>query len=834
MGDGAGPTAPRAPADGGTGGGAEGGAGGGTSPVDGFAALAGVVPDPMVLLDPVRGPDGRIVDFRCVGANDAACARHRRTGGPLAGALLLDLAPGLVDAGIFARYVHAVETGTPLDLPDVAYPEEGDVHPAHRVWLHGGPVDGRLVLLWRDVTEQDLHERQYRLLAEYASEVVFRITRDGIVDWASPSLTDSLGWDVADVVGHSFREFTHPDDAGDRDLRALRAATGGGVGVGHARLRLRHAAGGHHWFDLTFREVRDGDGAVVGWVGTLRCVDGEVAAESALAESERRYRRLVENSADVVYEADASGRFTWISPAVTAVLGYGPADLVGADLRTLVHPEDLGPATGAMARMEAGRLQMLDVRVVRADGSPVWVRVRSMPVLDGSGRAVGRVGSFYDVDAEVAAVRALAESEARYRLLVENESDIVFRSDPDGIIEWISPSVTDLTGRHPERIVGHRVDEFIHPGDHDTLSSAVLHVLAGEDVSWQGRLAGESGPGPWIAVRSRPLLDGDGTLIGAVSSIRDVDDEVHARAALTESEERFRLTMSSAPIGMAVVDLDRRFVEVNTALCTMLGRSADWLEHHRVADVVHPDDDALDLRMRAEVLGGRLTGTTREKRLVRPDGSVVWVQHSIGLQRDGSGVPLSYVSTFADVTEAKSTREQLAYQATHDALTHLVNRRDLFDHADEVLSHAPRSGTRVAVLYIDVDGLKAINDTLGHAAGDAALVAVADRLAAVGRVDDVVSRIGGDEFVILLPGLHAAGDAEAIAAKILDSLQAPIVTDEGTIRIGVSIGIALAEDGEDADDTLRRADAALYRAKEKGRGRWAEYDPALDGGRHAG
>ena len=306
-----------------------------------------------------------------------------------------------------------------------------------------------------------------------------------------------------------------------------------------------------------------------------------------------------------------------------------------------------------------------------------------------------------------------------------------------------------------------------------------------------------------------------------MSSIRDVDDEVHARTALTESEERFRLTMSSAPIGMAVVDLDRRFVEVNTALCTMLDRI------RRVAGGAPGPRRAAPRRRRAgpadagRGAGRPPTGTTREKRLVRPDGTVLWAEHSIGLLRDESGVPLSYVSTFADVTEAKSTREQLAYQATHDALTHLVNRRDLFDHADEVLSHPPRSGTRLAVLYIDVDGLKAINDTMGHAAGDAALVAVADRLAAAGRVDDVVSRIGGDEFVILLPGLHAETDAEAIAAKILDSLHAPLQLDEGELRIGVSIGIALAEDAEDADDTLRRADAALYRAKALGRGRWA-------------
>lgn len=415
-----------------------------------------------------------------------------------------------------------------------------------------------------------------------------------------------------------------------------------------------------------------------------------------------------------------------------------------------------------------------------------------------------------------------------FRLILENESDVVFQADGRGVVQWISPSITEMTGWRPDEVVGHHVEEFISPGDAQDLESAVASVLAGRSLAYDGRARQADGSWRWISVRARPLFDTDGIPNGAVVTARDVNDEVMTREALAQSEERFRLAMQSAPIGMAVVDLDRRFLQVNPALCAMVGQPAEWFAGRSLVDILAPADEEADLVARSKLLLGTEAAISFEQRFSRADGSEGWWNHSIGLVRDPHGTPQSYVSIFLDVTEARTSRENLSYQATHDALTHLVNRRDLYRQVENIRAYPRRTGTRMGVLYIDVDGLKKVNDAWGHAAGDQLLVQISRRVSAASRANDVVARIGGDEFVVLLGSLHGAEDARNVAAKILRSLDEPVIVEGLEIHATVSIGIALAGEDEDPDTTLRHADSALYRAKEAGRGRAEVYDPAID------
>jgi diguanylate cyclase (GGDEF)-like protein/PAS domain S-box-containing protein len=337
---------------------------------------------------------------------------------------------------------------------------------------------------------------------------------------------------------------------------------------------------------------------------------------------------------------------------------------------------------------------------------------------------------------------------------------------------------------------------------------------------YEAALRGEEGerevPSPdgtrTYLIRVEPVADTNGTILGGILIATEITDLREAQRQALASERRFALAMKVAPIGMAVVSLDREFVEVNRSLCQMLAAEPRDLIGESLSRVIHPDDEDADLQLRAAVLAGESEGITCEKRLRTLDGRQLWVQHSVGLVRDGDGSPVHYVSQFADVTEAYESKKRLERLATRDQLTQLLNRGSL-DRAASPLFGA--TGAGVAVLFIDLDGFKRVNDTLGHTAGDHVLKVVADRLAHRLRPTDLIARYGGDEFVVVIPNSGAEQGA-AVAQHLHDALAAPVRVDGHDVRVGLSIGVALSEGGETFEQVLRRADRYLYQAKAAG------------------
>ena len=320
-------------------------------------------------------------------------------------------------------------------------------------------------------------------------------------------------------------------------------------------------------------------------------------------------------------------------------------------------------------------------------------------------------------------------------------------------------------------------------------------------------------------LRTRPVVDDDGTIIGGVLVATDISDVKSAQRRALESERRFSLAMRSAPIGMAVVSLDRTLLEVNHALCHMLDAEPRELVGQSLMCVLHPDDDARDLAVRSIVLAGDEDAVTTEKRLRTLHGGEIWVQHSVALLRDENDEPLHYVSQFVDITEARYARLQLERLAARDQLTQLPNRLSLERQTGEWFKDA--SGT-AGVLFLDLDGFKFVNDTLGHAAGDQVLTITAHRLSHRLRPGDLIARYGGDEFIVAIRSTDT-DSVRTIADHLHQAMSAPIDLDGGDVTVGLSIGAAIALPGEDLDAVLRRADQALYGAKEAG-GRCTVFD----------
>lgn len=577
------------------------------------------------------------------------------------------------------------------------------------------------------------------------------------------------------------------------------------------------------WIDI--RLAQTATGQIMSWRdNTARHEESQ-----RRAESEERYRILAENSTDVVLRTGTSHTIEWASPSVTEILGYHPDDLLGLRVPDLMHPADLQELMSRMTTLRASGQEGGDfvARIRTADGSWLWMSGVGRSLTDADGTVIGGIDCLRDVQARHDASVALEESEAHFRVLATHAGDVVAQLTTDGRFSWISPSVESMMQRRSRELLGRSVTEIVHPNDRAELHAELTRLSWGDSTPAL-TLRVETGDGrhKWVEATLHGVgsaTKGSATTTSTntpnrtmVLRLRDVDAQVRAFRDLSRSERRFRMAMESAPIGMILEDLSGGLVESNPALSLMLRREREWLATRRVIDLVHPEDEEMVTEMHDELFSGRADSVRQELRLLRDDHSTVWVEFALAIVRDENWEPLSLVGQVLDITEARQARTSLEHLADHDSLTGSRNRRSFHATLAGALRDSADSGQRVCVLYADLDGLKSINDDLGHAAGDTLISAVARRFSRVLRSTDILGRIGGDEFAAMLTPVSDEDEALDLAQRVLDEVGAPIGIDDTVVTPSLSMGLACSRPDDDPETILHRADSALYRAKRSG------------------
>lgn len=294
-----------------------------------------------------------------------------------------------------------------------------------------------------------------------------------------------------------------------------------------------------------------------------------------------------------------------------------------------------------------------------------------------------------------------------------------------------------------------------------------------------------------------------------------VDERKQTEETLRNSEERFRSILENAPIGMAVVSPEGRFLLVNRSLCELAGYEKEELEKLTFQEITHPGDLEHNLVNVQRLLDGSINSYNMEKRYIRKDQQVVWTQLTSSVIRDAAGTPLYLIAQIEDITERRRSREQIHQLAFYDVLTSLPNRRLLKDRLKQSLAQAKRFQRSLALMFLDLDNFKQINDTLGHDMGDELLKVVANRLLTCVRSMDTVCRQGGDEFIVVLSEIAHPEDAAVVATKIVDTINEPIPINGNDLRITISIGIAVypVNGTDDTKELMKKADIAMYEAK---------------------
>ena len=570
--------------------------------------------------------------------------------------------------------------------------------------------------------------------------------------------------------------------------------------------------------------LRDAKGKVTGAINMLIDLTPIKAAEAELRESEAHVRSAIELNPQMPWTADPQGQVLEFSEQWCRFTGQTPEESLRDGWRKVVKPEDLDRVRAAMKQaLVSNSPHDVRFRVRTRDGTERWVRSRAQPRRDGDGAIIRWYGSTEDIHDAVLAEDEARAANTRYRLASEAADDVAWDLDvARDVVTWSAP-LQRRFGHWPDPATSTRAWWMgqIHPDDRAHVAQTIATTMAGTSAQLRAEYRFRRADGSYAHVLDRGSLirDGEGKVVRAIGAMLDLTDRKRSEEALRLSEERFRLAAHAAGLGIADIDMVSHEQHWSAELRTILGVSdAAPSTPETYSALVHANDRAAARDNHLRSLRGECDGQTGVHRIVRPsDGATRWLSVERHAMRDDEEAIVRVIITTKDITEEKTAQDRINWAATHDAVTGLPNRSAFQARLESALARAREHGEPAALLLIDLDNFKNINDTLGHQAGDSALAAFAVQLGQATPAPAVVVRFGGDEFAVILPGADADA-AAAVARDLVRRLQHPIAIGDRNIDLRASIGIsAFPAHGENGSDLVQNADLALYAAKAGGR-----------------
>ncbi|WP_226343191.1 sensor domain-containing diguanylate cyclase [Methylophaga pinxianii] len=544
-------------------------------------------------------------------------------------------------------------------------------------------------------------------------------------------------------------------------------------------------------------------------------------------QNARRLALATEAAEIAIWEWDIETNIIMLDSMASMVFGVKPGTerLEYSEFEKLIHEADL-LAFRVAVEQAMQQHKAIEIRFRIYHGSEIKMLHTSAELyFNEAGQILSLVGVSYDITEDWQHQKTILETEQRWKHALEGSGAGVWDWDVTNNVVVLSDKLLLILGYLPGEIKGQMENwlKLVHPQDIERVTADINQMLSGEKPEYRNehRILSKDGSWKWmLGSASVGERDAQNNALRVIGTKIDISWRKQAELALQQSEERFRNAFDTAAIGMAIVGLDGRWLEVNSALCRMLGYSEEELLDKTFVDVTHPDDLDLDLDYLRKLLNGDLEHYQMEKRYFHKTGDVIFVLLSVSVVRNERGEVIHFISQIEDVTARKSESDRIRQMAYHDTLTGLPNRRLFDERIGHTLAHAKRVGYPIALMFVDVDHFKQINDTHGHDVGDEILKSVADRMAQCLRQTDTLSRVGGDEFVILLTEVKKPGDAKGVAEHILETVSQPLHIHTHNFRITLSIGVAIFNgdiETETVAELTKKADLALYEVKSAGR-----------------
>jgi diguanylate cyclase (GGDEF)-like protein/PAS domain S-box-containing protein len=672
--------------------------------------------------------------------------------------------------------------------------------------------------------------------AVIATDTYGRITR------MNPAAERLTGWPLAEARGKSLSEVFRIIDAQTRlsSVNPVQLVMAHGEVVGLANHTALLARDGREYqIADSAAPIQDAAGQIVGVVLVFSDVTERYRSEVALQNSEQQYRLLLENlsSGVVVHNPDTSIQ---ISNAMAAtLLGLTQDQMQGKtapdpqwcflrDDATLMPLAEY-PVNRVLASGEHLRNYVVGVHhPERAD--PTWVLCSAYPMRDDLGNIFQVVVTFTDITTRKKAEAALVASEKRWKFAIEGAGDGLWDWNVQTGKAYYSPRYKSMLG-FAEDEIGDSADEWskrIHLDDAAGVLAALQPYIDGKVGAAEIEFRIQCKDGRWMWIQGRGMVvqrDEDGKPLRMIGTNRDISE----RRAAQEKLQLAASVFGCAREGIIIADVKGSIIDVNEAFTRITGYSREEVlgQNPRMLQSGRQDQAFYATMWTALTVQGHWSGEIWNR---HKTGEVFAELLTVSAVRDAQGQTLRYVALFSDITAIKSHQSQLEHIAHFDALTNLPNRVLLADRLQQAMAQGQRRGKKVAVVYLDLDGFKAINDRHGHQAGDQILVTLAQRMKEVLREGDTMARMGGDEFVAVLIDLPDTQASVPLLERLLAAAAEPVQMGELSLQVSASLGVTFCPQIHDfdADQLLRQADQAMYQAKLAGKNRYHVFDAAQD------
>lgn len=679
----------------------------------------------------------------------------------------------------------------------------------------------------RDVTEarraqQALRqsEEEFRSTFELAPVGISHTALNGELRHVNEAYCRMVGYSMEELVQLRFEAISHPDDrvyAQD----ALRRLQSGEMTTISIEKRYLRKDGETVWARLTATLKRDGaTGEPCHYITIAEDITGQKQAMETAHAAEQQVRTILESISDAFFSLDNDWRFTYLNARAEQLLERPRETLLGHNVWE-EFPEAMGDTFEREYRKARDTRQAVEFETFFTPLA-TWFAVTAYP------HPEGLSVYFDDITERKQLEAALTQSEEMFRSTFEQAAVGISYTSLDGTMQRVNRRCCDILGYSEEELKRLTYLDITHPDDRQLNQDRIRQMFAGEIDSFciEKRFFHKNHQVVWVELTSTLKLHPVSQAPeGFIAIIQDITQRKQVEEKLRQAEEHFRLLVESTE-DYAIIRLDKygNIASWNPGAEKILGyREQEIVGQHfsRFYTAKDSMNGEPQRKLSRTIRDGR---AENEHWQVRRDGSRFWSNGVINAIYDDNGNVQGFVKIMRDITERKMAEDRTLYLAHHDVLTGLPNRAHFSLQLPEILADARRDLTGVALLMLDLDRFKAVNDTLGHDVGDLLLKEVANRLLMSVRETDTVARLGGDEFIIIQTNVMDKADAATLAQKIVTELGRPYLLNGQEIQSGTSIGITLYPgDGQDVGQLLKNADLALYRAKDQGRHNYQFY-----------